>query len=105
MAFILCYFNFFLFFAGGKKFSPVTTLFPVFASNSFLAFLATVPPFLLATAFSFNPFAFIVEVAGGRATNGKQRILEIEPTTLHQRVPMFIGSKDMMDELDTYLVD
>jgi fructose-1,6-bisphosphatase I len=57
----------------------------------------------LRLAYECNPFAFIVEVAGGRATNGKERILEIEPTTLHQRVPMFIGSKDMMDELDTYL--
>jgi len=54
----------------------------------------------LRLAYECNPFAFIIEVAGGRATNGKERILEIEPTTLHQRVPMFIGSKDMMDELD-----
>jgi len=51
-----------------------------------------------------NPFAFIVEVAGGRATNGTQRILDIMPTQLHQRTPMFIGSKGMMDELDTCLV-
>jgi fructose-1,6-bisphosphatase I len=58
----------------------------------------------LRLAYECNPFAFIVEVAGGRATNGKQRILEIEPTTLHQRVPMFIGSKDMMDELDEFLI-
>lgn len=50
-----------------------------------------------------NPFAFIVEIAGGRATDGKQRILDIIPTELHQRTPLFIGSKDMMDELDTYL--
>lgn len=50
-----------------------------------------------------NPFAFIVEVAGGKATNGKQRILDIQPTQLHQRTPMFIGSKDMMEELETYL--
>ncbi len=50
-----------------------------------------------------NPFAFIVEIAGGRATDGKRRILEIEPTELHQRTPFFVGSKDMMDELDTYL--
>jgi fructose-1,6-bisphosphatase I len=50
-----------------------------------------------------NPFAFIVEVAGGKATNGYQRILEIEPTELHQRTPMFIGSKEMMEELETCL--
>ncbi len=50
-----------------------------------------------------NPFAFIVEVAGGRATNGKQRILDIQPTELHQRTPLFIGSREMMDELESYL--
>src|SRR4051812_532830 len=50
-----------------------------------------------------NPFAFIVEVAGGLATNGKERILDVEPTELHQRSSLFIGSRMMMDELDTYL--
>jgi fructose-1,6-bisphosphatase I len=50
-----------------------------------------------------NPFAFIVEVAGGKATDGKQRILDIQPSELHQRTPMFIGSKNMMEELETYL--
>jgi fructose-1,6-bisphosphatase I len=47
-----------------------------------------------------NPFAFIVSVAGGKATNGIQRILDIQPTELHQRSPLFIGSKDMMEELE-----
>lgn len=47
-----------------------------------------------------NPFAFIVEVAGGRATNGDKRILDIHPTELHQRSPMFIGSREMMGELE-----
>ena len=50
-----------------------------------------------------NPFAFIVEVAGGKATNGKQRILDIMPTELHQRSALFIGSKGMMEELETFL--
>ncbi len=50
-----------------------------------------------------NPFAFILEIAGGRATDGTQRILEIQPTDLHQRTPMFIGSKGMMEDLETYL--
>jgi len=50
-----------------------------------------------------NPFAFIVEVAGGKATNGIQRILDIQPTELHQRSPLFIGSKGMMEELETHL--
>ena len=41
-----------------------------------------------------NPMAFIVEQAGGRASTGKQRMLEVQPTTLHQRVPIFIGSEE-----------
>jgi len=49
-----------------------------------------------------NPFAFITEVAGGKATNGKDRILDIKPTELHQRTPLFIGSKLMMEELESY---
>lgn len=46
-----------------------------------------------------NPLAFLISVAGGAATNGKENILDIQPTSLHQRTPMFIGSKKMMDEL------
>ena len=52
-----------------------------------------------------NPFAFIIEVAGGKATNGKQRILEIQPSELHQRSPFFAGSKGMMGELEKCLWD
>lgn len=50
-----------------------------------------------------NPFAFIAEVAGGKATNGNSRILEIQPTSLHERSPLFIGSKGMMEELERCL--
>jgi len=41
-----------------------------------------------------NPMAFIMEEAGGRATDGKKRILEIKPTGLHERTPIFIGSME-----------
>ncbi|GAO44462.1 class 1 fructose-bisphosphatase [Flavihumibacter petaseus] len=50
-----------------------------------------------------NPFAFIIEVAGGRATNGKQRVLDIIPAELHQRAPFFAGSSEMMAELHGFL--
>jgi fructose-1,6-bisphosphatase I len=50
-----------------------------------------------------NPMAFITEVAGGSASSGEQRILDIKPTELHQRVPLFIGSKKMMEDLHRYL--
>lgn len=43
-----------------------------------------------------NPMAFIVENAGGMAHTGKQRILDVTTTELHQRVPVFIGSKNMV---------
>lgn len=41
-----------------------------------------------------NPLAFICEQAGGAASDGKQRIMQIEPTELHQRTPLFIGSQE-----------
>ena len=44
-----------------------------------------------------NPLAFIVEQAGGAATDGTQRIMDIAPTELHQRVPLYIGSKNDVD--------
>jgi fructose-1,6-bisphosphatase I len=50
-----------------------------------------------------NPFAFITEVAGGKATNGSQRILDVQPSSLHERSPLFIGSKGMMEELENEL--
>jgi fructose-1,6-bisphosphatase I len=50
-----------------------------------------------------NPFAYIVEKAGGKATNGKERILDLQPSELHQRTPFFVGSKNMMEELESFL--
>ncbi len=41
-----------------------------------------------------NPLAFICEQAGGRATNGRDRILDIQPLELHQRTPLYIGSEE-----------
>ena len=41
-----------------------------------------------------NPMAFIVEQAGGAASTGRQRLLDVEPTGLHQRIPVFLGSKN-----------
>ena len=52
-----------------------------------------------------NPFAFIMEVAGGCATDGKQRILDIVPDELHQRSPFFIGSRKMMEELKELMLN
>ncbi|KAA9041033.1 class 1 fructose-bisphosphatase [Ginsengibacter hankyongi] len=50
-----------------------------------------------------NPLAYIIEIAGGKATDGTQRILEKQPTELHERTPLFIGSAAMMAELEVCL--
>lgn len=52
-----------------------------------------------------NPMAFIVEQAGGRATNGKKRIMEIEPEKLHQRVPVFIGSEEDVKTVEKFMAE
>jgi len=50
-----------------------------------------------------NPMAFIIEQAGGKATDGRQRILEIQPKSLHQRTPIFIGSTEMVNKVEEFL--
>jgi fructose-1,6-bisphosphatase I len=50
-----------------------------------------------------NALAFIAEQSGGKATDGKNRILDIEPTSLHQRVPFFVGSKEMVEKAESLL--
>jgi fructose-1,6-bisphosphatase I len=50
-----------------------------------------------------NPLAFIVEQAGGAATDGAKRILDVSPTELHQRTPLFIGSKPDVETAATFL--
>lgn len=52
-----------------------------------------------------NPMAFIVEQAGGRASNGKQRIMEIKPEKLHQRVPIFIGSEEDVKTVEKFMAE
>lgn len=47
-----------------------------------------------------NPMAFIMEQAGGKATTGTQRILEVTPEQLHQRVPLFVGSENMVNKAE-----
>lgn len=51
-------------------------------------------PGKLRLMYEANPMAFIVEQAGGMATDGKHRILDIQPEKLHQRVPVILGSRD-----------
>ena len=50
-----------------------------------------------------NPLAFIAEQAGGMATDGNKRVMEVEPTSLHQRTPLFIGSKLMVEKMHAFI--
>jgi fructose-1,6-bisphosphatase I len=49
-----------------------------------------------------NPMSWLVEQAGGASTNGKQRILDIQPTELHQRVSVVLGSKNEVERVTSY---
>ena len=50
-----------------------------------------------------NPMAFLAEQANGKASDGFQRIMEIQPTELHQRVPFFCGSKKMVEKAEEFM--
>ena len=47
--------------------------------------------------------AFIIEQAGGKAIDGKKRIMNIEPKKLHQRLPVIIGSEKMVSKVEEYI--
>jgi len=50
-----------------------------------------------------NPMAFLAERAGGKASNGFKRILDIKPTELHQRVPFFCGNEEMVEKAEAFM--
>jgi len=49
-----------------------------------------------------NPMSFLVEQAGGASTNGKELIMDLVPTELHERVSVMLGSKEEIDRLRHY---
>ena len=59
-------------------------------------------PGKLRLMYEANPMAFIVEQAGGAATNGLQRIMEIQPRKLHERVAVFLGSRNEVERVTSY---
>ena len=59
-------------------------------------------PGKLRLMYEANPMGWLVEQAGGAATNGKQRILDIQPTQLHERVSVILGSKNEVDRVTSY---
>ncbi|MGE4071545.1 MAG: class 1 fructose-bisphosphatase [Lysobacterales bacterium] len=59
-------------------------------------------PGKLRLMYEANPMAFIVEQAGGAASTGDQRMLEVQPSSLHQRVPVFMGSRAEVERVSAY---
>lgn len=62
----------------------------------------TSKPGRLRLMYEANPMAMIVEQAGGAASTGRERVLDIAPTTLHQRVPLILGSRAEVERLIAY---
>ena len=52
-----------------------------------------------------NPMAFLFEAAGGKASDGRNRILDIEPTELHQRCPLVLGSKEDVETFERFIAE
>lgn len=64
---------------------------------------ASAPNGKLRLLYECNPLAFVAEQAGGAASTGTKRILELEPTELHERVPFFVGSKNMVEKVTSMI--
>ena len=59
-------------------------------------------PGKLRLMYEANPMSWLMEQAGGRATNGYERILSIKPEKLHQRVAVFLGAKEEVERVPSY---
>lgn len=64
---------------------------------------AKAPNGKLRLMYECNPLAFIIEQAGGKSSNGRQRTMEIEPRDMHERCPLFIGSPELVDKAEELL--
>jgi fructose-1,6-bisphosphatase I/sedoheptulose-1,7-bisphosphatase/fructose-1,6-bisphosphatase I len=62
-------------------------------------------PGRLRLMYEANPMSFVVEQAGGIGSTGRQRILDIQPEQIHQRVPVIIGSRNEVDRIERYHQD
>jgi fructose-1,6-bisphosphatase I/sedoheptulose-1,7-bisphosphatase len=59
-------------------------------------------PGRLRLLYEANPIALLVEQAGGRATTGQERLLDVMPESLHQRVPLILGSRNEVERIERY---
>ena len=63
----------------------------------------TSPNGKLRLLYECNPIAFLAEQAGGKATDGSRRIMDLEPKELHERAPLFCGCVDMVDKVESFI--
>ncbi|QTL39617.1 class 1 fructose-bisphosphatase [Xenorhabdus budapestensis] len=66
---------------------------------------ASHPTGKLRLLYECNPIAFLAEQAGGKASDGVNRILDIVPSKLHQRVPFFVGTKSMVEKAESFMAE
>ena len=66
---------------------------------------ASHPQGKLRLLYECNPMAFLAEQAGGKASDGARRILDLQPETLHQRCPFFVGNTSMVDDIERFIRD
>lgn len=64
---------------------------------------ANAPTGKLRLLYECNPMAFLIEQAGGRASDGSRRIMEIKPNELHQRIPFFAGNTEMVEKVEEFI--
>ncbi len=64
--------------------------------------LCAVVPCTHSQVYEANPLAYLCEQAGGKGSDGRQRILDIPVNKLHQRLPLFLGSSHDITELESY---
>ena len=65
--------------------------------------LSDAPQGKLRLLYELSPMAYLIEQAGGAASDGKRRILDIEPDNFHQRAPVFIGTKEAVELAEKYI--
>ena len=62
-------------------------------------------PAKLRIMYEANPMAFIIEQAGGACSTGRERVLDIKPSGIHQRIPLILGSKNEVERIVSYHVE
>jgi fructose-1,6-bisphosphatase I len=65
--------------------------------------LQSAPEGKLRLQFECNPVGYVIECAGGRSSDGSGSVLDVDPTALHQRTPVYLGNEGLIDRLEAAL--